>query len=157
MLRAGDGGRETFGAAGDPCVAGTNKQCQVAFYCSPNNKCTPKLAVNAACDPATNNNCDDRVHLACQAPAGGGGAVCVAPTVVPSGAQCGVVGGVNQICSGNLYCDTTAPPSVCKPKVAQGQGCVVAAPGDCGVGLSCRASTDPLPGTCQPPLPPVCQ
>jgi hypothetical protein len=148
----------TYGANGAACVAGTNKDCQTGFNCVAN-ACAPVLAAGAVCDPTTNNNCDPRVHLTCELVPNSNPAAhkCTAPTVVVAGSQCGVVNNVLQLCAGNLWCNTTVTPSVCAARVAQGNGCVTTNVNQCDFGLYCAKSTDPNPGTCQPPLAAVCQ
>jgi hypothetical protein len=139
----------TYGKSGDPCLAGTNLQCQVAFYCGPNNTCVPKLIAMQPCNVG-DGSCDDRIQLSCALPPGGAATACIAPTVVPMGAQCGA--GTTNICYGNLYCDTTTTPSTCKGRVGQGDGCVTTVANECDPGLVCSAMTS----TCEPPPPPAC-
>jgi hypothetical protein len=148
----------TYGGLGADCATGSNKDCQVAFYCGPNNKCAALLGANATCDPAANNHCDSRFGLACrQVPqATVGTYACSAPTLVPSGAQCGLVNGTEQDCFGNLYCGNASAPSTCQPRVAQGLGCV-SIPPNCAAGLHCAGASEANPGTCQPALAHVCQ
>jgi hypothetical protein len=143
----------TYGKSGDPCLVGTggetNLQCQVAFYCGPNNTCVPKLTANQACNTG-DRSCDDRIHLSCTIPPGGSATACTPLSVVPTGAQCGVATG--DFCYGNAYCDTTTTPSTCKGRVAQGNGCVTTVANECDPGLVCSAMTN----TCEPPPPPAC-
>jgi hypothetical protein len=147
----------TYGGNGAACVNATNKQCQTGFNCVAN-ACTPVLGVGTVCDPTTNNNCDPRIELTCAKVPNSTPAVykCTAPTVVGTGSQCGVVSGVTQICKGNLYCNTSVTPNVCAARVAKDGGCVTSIANECTFGLACAKPTDPMPGTCQVPVP-VCQ
>src|SRR5262249_37346358 len=65
----------TYGKSGDPCLAGSNLPCQVAFYCGPNNTCVPKLGVMQPCNVG-DGSCDDRIHLTCTIPQGGSATAC---------------------------------------------------------------------------------
>jgi hypothetical protein len=156
-----------YGNLGDPCLANTQLQCKSAFYCGANNTCVAKLGQGQACD-YPGDGCNDRLHLACNpmwldsgAPTSSG--ICNEwQTVVPSGSQCGLVGGTNLVCQGNLYCDTTAYPGTCKPRLTQGTGCNAGIPDECSFGLQCSIppSYNAGMGTCEPPPaptpPPTC-
>jgi hypothetical protein len=139
----------TYGGAGAACVDGTNRSCQAAFYCGPSHTCVAKLGEGQPCNPAL---CDDRIDLECVVPSGTTTPVCTARTVVPSGAQCGIVNGVLHSCYGNAYCDTTTTPSTCHPRVAAGGGCVATIHFECASGLTCDQAT----GMCSPPAAPTC-
>ncbi len=114
-----------YGVLGAACADGTTKECQTGFYCSPDQRCAALLGANSAC---AGSDCDSRLGLYCQGVPESDPVshVCAAPTYVPSGAQCGLVDGTAQDCSGTSYCDSLTAPSTCKPRVAQGQGCVAA-------------------------------
>jgi hypothetical protein len=139
----------TYGQSGATCLAGSNLQCQVAFYCGPNGTCVQKLGAMQPCNIG-DGSCDDRIHLTCALPQGGSATACTPLAVVPSGAQCGA--GTTNLCAGNTYCDTTTTPSTCKLKVTQGNGCVTTLNGECANGLVCS----PMTSTCEPPPPPAC-
>jgi hypothetical protein len=147
-----------YGGNGAACVNATNHQCRTGFTCVAN-ACTPVLVAGAVCDPTTSNSCDPRIVLSClQVPNSSPATYkCTAPTVVPSGSQCGVVSGVAHFCLGNLHCNTAVTPPVCAPRVAKGGGCVANMTGECDFGLHCAGAAEPDPGTCQPPVAAVCQ
>lgn len=139
-----------YGGAGDPCFAGTERQCASGFECDAEAKtCMAALQADQACIP-TRNLCDHRRALSCLDQ--GSGNVCVAPRFVGVGAQCGTVtvGGRTEMrmCSAYARCDTAASTPVCVALRALDETCTLS-PDNCEPGLECDSTSN----HCQVPEP----
>jgi hypothetical protein len=136
-----------YGTAGDDCAPGSDHVCAGGFAChAGTSTCMAVLAEGSACDPLA-SLCDARLGQYC-GDDGDGNNVCLGPSYVHIGAQCGVVDGVMQTCSAYAICNS-ATPTVCEARRVLGATCT-ATPDNCRVGLVCMG------GTCQEPDPVTC-